>query len=82
MCYSTAAVYALVFWPQGTWDLVPQAGIKPVPPTLEGEVLTPGSLGKFQHTSLFKEPPFGFFSLMYMVDLQTAWVHLYIGFWQ
>ena len=23
--------YALGFWPQGMWDLVPQAGIKPVP---------------------------------------------------
>ena len=66
--------YVLVVWPQGMWDLVPQAGIKPVPPALEGAVLTPGSSGKFQHTSLFEEPTFGFFSLMYMVDLQTAWV--------
>lgn len=65
MCYSTAAVYALVFWPQGTWDLVPQAGIKPVPPTLEGEVLTPGSLGKFQHTSLQRATFWLFLSYVY-----------------
>lgn len=61
------------------WDLVPQAGIKPVPLALDGEVLTPGSPGKFRRTSLFEEPTFGFFSLMYTVDLLTAWVHLYTG---
>ena len=37
---------ALVFWPQGMWDLSSPAGIEPVPPALEGEVLTTGPPGK------------------------------------
>ena len=40
--------YALVLWSWGMWDLSPhrQPGIKPIPFTLEGKVLTTGRPGK------------------------------------
>ena len=36
----------LVFWPLGMWDASPAPGIEPVPPALEGKVLTTGPPGK------------------------------------
>ena len=34
--------HILVFWPRGMWDLSSRPGIEPVPPALEGEVLSTG----------------------------------------
>ena len=49
------SVFVLVFWPQGMWDaLAPGPGMDPVPPALEGEVLTTGLPGKSQKKD-FKE---------------------------
>ena len=49
------SVFVLVFWPQGMWDaLAPGPGMDPVPPALEGEVLTTGLPGKSQKKH-FKE---------------------------
>ena len=35
-------MFGVFFLPQGMWDLSFQPGIKPIPPALEGEVLTIG----------------------------------------
>ena len=34
-----------IFWPGGMWDLRSWPGLRPAPPALEGEVLTPGPPG-------------------------------------
>ena len=39
-------VYVLVFWPWGMWDVSSPSEVKPEPPALEGQVLTPGPPGK------------------------------------
>ena len=38
--------YVLVLWPGACGILAPRPGIKPAPPTLEGEVFTTGPPGK------------------------------------
>ena len=53
ICYNIASIYVLVFWLCGMWDLVPQPGIEPKPPALNGRVLTTGPPGKSQQSPLF-----------------------------
>ena len=45
--------YVLVFWLRGMWDLLPQPGIEPKPPTLDGRVLTTGPPEKSLQSPLF-----------------------------
>ena len=46
--------YLLIFLaPHGMWILVPQPGIEPTPPALEGEVLTTGPSGNPPYCFLF-----------------------------
>ena len=49
--------YVLAFWPRGRWDLNSLPGIKPSPPTLEGELLTTGPPGKSLKLTFFPAPP-------------------------
>ena len=45
--------FVLVFWFRGMWDLLPQPGIEPKPPALDGRVLTTGPPGKSLQSPLF-----------------------------
>ena len=48
ICYSAASVLCFVFFGhEARGILVPQPGIEPAPPALEGEVLTTGPPRKF-----------------------------------
>ena len=52
ICYNIASVLCFVFLPWGACGiLAPWPGIKPAPPSLEGEVLTTGPPGKSLHFS-------------------------------
>ena len=47
ICYNVISGFCFVFLGQEAYGiLIPQPGIKPTPPALEGEGLTPGSPGK------------------------------------
>ena len=54
MCYNIASVLSFGFLPRGLWVSAPRLGTEPVPPALEGEVLTTGPPGKSQHSHDFK----------------------------
>ena len=53
-CYNIASVIMFWFFGEEAWGiLVPQPGIKPTPPALEGKVLTTGALSVSQGCGLF-----------------------------
>ena len=52
ICYSVASALYFVFFGQEACGVLPQPGIKPTPPALEGKVLTTGPPGKSHMGSL------------------------------
>ena len=56
MCYNVDSVFYILVLDHEAYEiLAPQPGIKPTPPSLEGEVLTTGLPGKSQVLSLLRE---------------------------